>query len=138
MEQSNQKLLHAATRLDAALTAQTGPVSMAVRVAHNRLRIALRATLRPSPAQLPEPGVQIPCHICGKAKGQPPERCPGHYDGTSSAPEPGVRTDPATCIKYTVPGPRCPAHRSFNGCEMAEGHAGPHRAGGLTWGPNAF
>lgn len=21
----------------------------------------------------------LTCHICGKAKGQPPERCPGHY-----------------------------------------------------------
>lgn len=21
------------------------------------------------------------CWICGKPKGQPPERCPGHYEG---------------------------------------------------------
>lgn len=31
-----------------------------------------------------EPGIRPtndpPCHICGKAKGQPPNRCPGHYD----------------------------------------------------------
>jgi hypothetical protein len=29
---------------------------------------------------------------------------------------------------------RCTEHRSFNGCELTEGHAGPHKAGGLTWG----
>jgi hypothetical protein len=22
----------------------------------------------------------LPCHICGKQKGQPPERCNGHYE----------------------------------------------------------
>lgn len=22
---------------------------------------------------------EVPCSICGKTKGQPPERCPGHY-----------------------------------------------------------
>jgi hypothetical protein len=27
---------------------------------------------------------EIPCHICGKLKGQPPDRCPGHYEGTES------------------------------------------------------
>lgn len=31
------------------------------------------------------PGKDLPCWICGKLKGQPPERCPGHYEGTSSA-----------------------------------------------------
>lgn len=36
----------------------------------------------------------VPCRICGKLKGQPPERCPGHsgglnrYEGTPSAAEP--------------------------------------------------
>lgn len=26
------------------------------------------------------------CHICGKEKGQPPDRCPGHYTDTPSDP----------------------------------------------------
>lgn len=28
---------------------------------------------------------------------------------------------------------RCPAHRSFNPCELREGHGGPHISGGLLW-----
>jgi hypothetical protein len=40
---------------------------------------ALKLHLMLHPAQAP------PCWICGKSKGQPPERCPGHYEGTSSA-----------------------------------------------------
>lgn len=40
--------------------------------------------------------VPLKCHICGKDKGQPPDRCPGHYteamrcqlDGMEPAPAP--------------------------------------------------
>lgn len=28
---------------------------------------------------------------------------------------------------------RCSSHRSYNGCELKDGHDGPHKAGGLTW-----
>jgi len=28
----------------------------------------------------------LKCWICGKEKGQPPERCPGHYEGTDTDP----------------------------------------------------
>jgi hypothetical protein len=28
---------------------------------------------------------------------------------------------------------RCTSHRSCNGCELQEGHAGKHQSGGLTW-----
>ena len=27
------------------------------------------------------------CWICGKRKGQPPDRCPGHYEGTPRDPK---------------------------------------------------
>ena len=33
---------------------------------------------------------------------------------------------------------RCPSHRNYNGCELNEGHPGLHRAGGLTWGEEAW
>jgi hypothetical protein len=36
---------------------------------------------------LPDAPQSLPCHICGKPKGQPPDRCPGHYDGTPSDPK---------------------------------------------------
>lgn len=32
---------------------------------------------------MPEPRVrppELPCWICGKERGQPPARCPGHYE----------------------------------------------------------
>ena len=29
--------------------------------------------------------------------------------------------------------PRCPEHRSLNGCELESGHGGAHRACGLQW-----
>jgi hypothetical protein len=28
---------------------------------------------------------------------------------------------------------RCTSHRSFNQCELAVGHDGKHKTGGLTW-----
>jgi len=28
---------------------------------------------------------------------------------------------------------RCTSHRSFNGCELEEGHTGKHKSGGLEW-----
>lgn len=33
----------------------------------------------------------LACHICGKSKGQPPDRCGGHYSGTTSDPSPSNR-----------------------------------------------
>lgn len=33
---------------------------------------------------------------------------------------------------------RCPSHRNYNGCELNEGHSGLHRAGGVTWGEEAW
>lgn len=48
-----------------------------------------------------------PCFICGKQKGQPPERCNGHYD-TAPGPEPsllccGCWKDPCVCLNAPAP-----------------------------------
>lgn len=65
MDPSIKTLIDAATRLDAALTGQTGPVSMAVRVAHIALREALAGV------QTPESRPLNPAYICTKRKDCP-------------------------------------------------------------------
>ena len=43
--------------------------------------------------------LNLPCFICGKQKGQPPDRCPGHYEMPDLKPTVGHELDAAVAEK---------------------------------------
>ena len=52
------------------------------------------------------------CWICGKEKGQPPERCPGHYADTPSAPDPVREAPECHCdMLEIIGGDVCEIHK---------------------------
>ena len=45
------------------------------------------------------PATDVKCWLCGKLKGQPPERCPGHYQ---TVPEEEPRSDTRDLARFPI------------------------------------